>query len=190
MANSTTALPEKRERLVEGAKALFYEHGVHRTTLAEVAERANVPLGNVYYYFKTKDELVGAVLENRTDEVRNALESFGGRRSPRARLKALAHSWVDIAELTSRYGCPLGSLCSELGKGADSIEVEAGGPFALIVDWAEDQLRQMGQRDARGLAFSLIARVQGAALLAQSFRDPEVLAREARLIDRWLDSLR
>ena len=190
MANSTKARVDKREQLVDGAKALFYEQGVNRTTLAEVAERADVPLGNVYYYFKTKDELIRAVLENRTSEVRQALESFGQKRSPQARLKALAHSWVAIAELTARYGCRLGSLCSELGKSPGTVGPDGGGPFALIVDWAEEQLRQLGQRDARGLAFSLVARVQGAALLAQSFRDPEILAREARLIDRWLDGLR
>ena len=48
----------KRERLVEGAQGAFHEQGVERTTLADVASRADVPLGNVYYYFKTKDQLV------------------------------------------------------------------------------------------------------------------------------------
>jgi AcrR family transcriptional regulator len=42
---------------VESAKSLFYEQGVFPTTLAEVAERAEVPLGNVYCYFKTKEQI-------------------------------------------------------------------------------------------------------------------------------------
>lgn len=49
MANSVAAKADKWERLVESATVLFHEQGVHRTTLAEVAERAHVPVGNVYY---------------------------------------------------------------------------------------------------------------------------------------------
>jgi TetR/AcrR family transcriptional regulator, transcriptional repressor for nem operon len=191
MPNSTAARRvDKRERLVEGAAELFYEQGVHPTTLADVAERADVPLGNVYYYFKTKDELVDAVLECRTAEVRETLHAFGQKRTPQARLKALPQQWNAMSELVARYGCPLGGLCSELGKRPGSLEGKSEGLFGLVIDWAEEQFRQLGRRDAHDLAFSLLARIQGAALLAQSFRDPDVLAREARMIDRWIDALR
>jgi TetR/AcrR family transcriptional repressor of nem operon len=189
MPNSATRAADKRERLVESAKSLFYEQGVHPTTLAEVAARAEVPLGNVYYYFKTKEQLTAAVVDSRTAEARQTLASFDQKRTPQARLKALARGWVEIAETVTRYGCPLGSLCTELGKNPDGLEGEVGAPFVLVVDWAEQQLRQLGRRDARDLAFSLLARIQGAALLAQTFRDPQILAREARQIDRWIDGL-
>jgi len=49
---------DKRARLVDGACRAFYEQGVEHTTLADIARIADVPLGNVYYYFKTKDDLV------------------------------------------------------------------------------------------------------------------------------------
>jgi AcrR family transcriptional regulator len=189
MPNSTPKAIEKRERLVESAKSLFYEQGVSLTTLAEVAERAQVPLGNVYYYFKTKEQIVAAVVDSRTVEVRETLASFDQKRTPQARLKALAHGWVEIADSVSRYGCPLGSLCTELGKDRAGLQGEVGAPLALVIDWAEEQLRELGRRDARDLAFSLLARIQGAALLAQTFRDPTILARQARLIDRWIDEL-
>jgi TetR/AcrR family transcriptional regulator, transcriptional repressor for nem operon len=175
---------------VESAALLFYEQGVHRTTLAEVAERAEVPLGNVYYYFKTKEELVGAVLERRAAEVRETLDSFGRKRTPQARLKALPQRWNAMSELVVRYGCPLGGLSFELGKCPGSLEGKPGALFEPVIDWAEDQFRQLGRRDARDLAFSLLGRIQGAALLARGFRDPDILTRESRLIDRWIDDLR
>jgi TetR/AcrR family transcriptional repressor of nem operon len=189
MANSAAVAPGKRERLVGGATALFHEQGVHRTTLAEVAERAGVPLGNVYYYFKTKEELVEAVIESRSEEARQLLDTFNRKRTPQARLKSLAQQWNEIGELASRYGCPIGSLCSELGKNPGNLEGKAEELLGLVVDWAEEQFRQLGQPDARDLAFSLLARIQGASLLAQAFRDPAVLTREARLLDRWIDGL-
>jgi AcrR family transcriptional regulator len=52
----------KRERLVAGASKLLHHNGVAASSLAEIAQAADVPLGNVYYYFKSKDELIRAVL--------------------------------------------------------------------------------------------------------------------------------
>jgi hypothetical protein len=47
----------------------------------------------------------------------------------------------------------------------------------------------MGRRDAHELALTLFAGVQGAALLANTFRDPEIMARQVRHLERWIDSL-
>jgi AcrR family transcriptional regulator len=168
---------------------LFHEQGVQRTTLAEVAERAEVPLGNVYYYFKTKDELVGAVLGRYAEQATALIDSFERHRTPQARLKALVRSWVDIRETIARHGCPIGTICAELDKSVGGLDNEAATVFALIVDWAEGQFRQLGKRDARDLAYALLAGVQGAALLANTFREPEILRRQARYLERWIDSL-
>jgi len=59
-------VPGKRGRLIVAACDLFYRQGIAGTTLAHIAEAAEVPLGNVYYYFKTKDDIVAAVVEART----------------------------------------------------------------------------------------------------------------------------
>ena len=47
----------------------------------------------------------------------------------------------------------------------------------------------MGRRDARDLAVALIAAYQGIALLTNTFRHPEFVVREARRLERWIDSL-
>jgi len=184
-----TAKRGKRERLIDGARQVLHEQGVQTTTIADVAEAADVPVGNVYYYFKTKDDLVRAVIDSRADEIRAMLGSFEGRRSPGARLKALARSWVDVRELVARYGCPLGSLSSELDKREDGVHREAAKVMSLVIDWAESQFREMGRRDARELAITLFAGVQGAALLANTFRDPEIMTGQVRRLERWIDSL-
>src|ERR671936_2010415 len=117
MTNSvTTRTAGKRDRLVESATALFHEQGVQRTTLAEVADRGEVPLGNVYYYFKTKDELVGAVLAAYLEQAATLIASFERGRTPQARLKALVRNWNDMRETVVNHGCPIGTLCAELDK--------------------------------------------------------------------------
>jgi AcrR family transcriptional regulator len=185
------ATPEqgKRERLVAGARQLIHEQGVEKTTIADIAQAAKVPAGNVYYYFKTKDELVEAAIDSHAVDVRGLLESLDSQRTPRARLKALVRALTAHSELTSDYGCPLGSLCSELDKRTDGLDRRCSELLRLPVDWAEEQFRLMGRRDARDLAVALIASYQGIAVLTNAFRDPELMNREARRLERWIDSL-
>jgi TetR/AcrR family transcriptional regulator, transcriptional repressor for nem operon len=179
----------KRERLVESATGLIHEQGVHRTTLADVAGRADVPLGNVYYYFKSKDELVGAVLDGYRVEAAALIQGFERHRSPQARLKALVRNWADMRDAVARHGCPMGTLCAELDKDDRGRDREAAAVIGLIIDWAESQYRQLGRSDARDLAVALFAGIQGAALLANTFRDPAILTRQGRLLERSIDAL-
>jgi TetR/AcrR family transcriptional repressor of nem operon len=181
--------PGKRDRLVAAAGDLLHRQGVATTSLAQVAEAADVPPGNVYYYFKTKDDLIRAVIESRTEQVRALLDSLQTRRTPGARLKALAQQWVEMRDLVARHGCPFGTLAAELDRREDGLDREAAKPIGLILDWAEDQLGQLGRRDARELAVSLFSGVQGGALLANAFRDPELMTGQVRHLERWIDSL-
>ncbi len=190
MTDSVTAKRGKRERLVAAASRVLHEQGVEKTTLADIARVAEVPLGNVYYYFKTKDQLVEAAIEAHALGFRAMTASLdlhaGG---PRDRLKALLRGWIDQRELTARYGCPTGSLCSELDKRTDGLDRAAAEVMRLLIDYAELQFREMGRSDSRELAVALVAAYQGIALLTNTFRDPGLMAGEGRRLERWIDSL-
>jgi AcrR family transcriptional regulator len=180
----------KRERLVASAAKLLYEQGAQGATLAEIAAAADVPPGNVYYYFKTRDDLVRAVIEARGDEVRRLVDSLERRSTPAARLKGLAKEWLDAADMVADHGCPIGSFCAEVTKLDGDIGRECSLPLDLLLSWAEAQFRAMGRRDARTLATTLIARVQGAALLTNVLHDPKLMRGQVRDIERWVDALR
>jgi AcrR family transcriptional regulator len=181
----------KRERLVESAVRLFYEQGVERTTLADVAGAADVPLGNVYYYFKTKDELVRAVVDTHVLGIEETTTALERHRTPAARLKALVALLVTRADDIAKYGCPHGSLCTELHKQIGDHDGDAGSSRLIqtTVAWAEQQFREMGRRDARDLAIQLVGRYQGSAVLSQALGDPSVLKKEARRGERWIEAL-
>jgi len=180
---------DKRQRLVAAGTRMFHQQGVEGTTLADIAKEADVPLGNIYYYFKTKDELVEAVIEAAERDLQIQLASLDRHRSPKARLKALVNSLTDQREIVAQYGCPMGSLCSELDKRIDGLDRAAAKLFAVILDWVELQFRGMGRKDARDLAVALLAAYQGISLLTNTLRDPELMIREGRRLDRWIDSL-
>jgi AcrR family transcriptional regulator len=181
--------PAKRERLITSAAELLHQQGVRNTTLAQIAAAADVPPGNVYYYFKTRDDLVRAVIDARLDEVRTMLGSFDQLPDPRARVQALVRRWAAEPEPAARYGCPIGTLSSELGKCDGDLASKAGMFFRTLLGWAESQFRQMGRSDAPELAINLLAAVEGAILLANALRRPEIITDRVRGLEDWLESL-
>jgi AcrR family transcriptional regulator len=182
--------PGKRERLVAAAGDLVYRQGVSRTTLADIAREADVPLGNVYYYFKTKDDIVGAVVQAHGDQLESTLADLDRRhRSPKARLKGLMSVLAERADSTARYGCPYGTLSLELAKRADGSDPLAAPLMQTMLDWAEGQFRAMGRSDARELAVELVAGYEGSAVLSSALSQPELMARQARRLQRWIERL-
>jgi AcrR family transcriptional regulator len=182
--------PGKRDRRVAGARETIYRQGVKATTIADIAEASDVPVGNVYYYFKSKDELVGAAIDAYAQESRERLSWLEQQhRTPRARLKVLVRLLASQPDRVVLYGCPRGSLCSELDKQDNDLAQACRELMHTPIDWIEQQFKAMGRRDARDLAFALLASYEGMALLANTFRDPELMVREARRLERWIDSL-
>jgi TetR/AcrR family transcriptional regulator, transcriptional repressor for nem operon len=182
--------PGKRERLVAAACDVMYRQGAAAATLANVAEAADVPLGNVYYYFKTKEDLIGAAVRAHADELTSGVAALEQRhRTPRARLKALVGVLARHRDLIAKYGCPYGTLSSELCKRAGGSDRLAAPLMQIPLDWAEQQFRAMRRRDSHDLAVELIAAYQGAAVLSSSLGRPEVMARLTRRLDKWIDTL-
>jgi TetR/AcrR family transcriptional regulator, transcriptional repressor for nem operon len=182
--------PGKRQRLIAAASQLLHQQGVEKTTLADIAQAADVPVGNVYYYFKTKDDIIAAVIDDHVQHAKAALASIdSSHRSPKSRLKALVGEYARQSEVIALYGCPHGSLCSELDKRPASTDFAPAELMRVPIAWAEEQFRALGRRDAHDLAVSLIAAYEGSALLANTFRDPDILAREARRLAGWIDTL-
>lgn len=190
MTNSVTASGEgKRERLIASAMELVYRQGVERPTLAQIAEAAGVPPGNVYYYFKTKDDLIEAVVESRAADVRELLDSLERRRTPSARLKGLIRNWLESSDTVVTHGCPLGTLSVELNDHLDGLEGHTSKLFTAAIDWVEGQFREMGLRDAREHALTMLSIVEGASLLSNATGDRDILISQMHRLERWVDSL-
>lgn len=171
------------------AEDLAYRRGVERTTLAEIAEAAAVPVGNVYYYFKTKDDLIAAVVDARVAELTETFAALERQHDdPVDRLKGLVADVAEYGESTARSGCPYGTLCTELIKRRGGAPLSARLMRALL-DWPARQFRELGRDDADDLALELVTAYQGAAVVAGGLGEPEVMGRQAARLERWIDSL-
>lgn len=171
------------------AADLLHRQGVQGPTLAEIADAADVPPGNVYYYFKTREELVHAVIDSQLEEVRALLARLDTRATPIARLKGLAESWTTNGPMIVEHGCPLGGLSHELNKHDAELGADAARPLRELLEWAERQFRELKQRNPGAVAVTFLSAIQGAALLANAFRDEQLLKQEIRRIERWVESL-
>lgn len=182
----------KRDLLIKAARTKFYQQGVARTTLADIAQEAQVPLGNVYYHFRTKEALLEAVIEAHVQRLETHFVRWDRELAdPRERLLALIRWECDSASSLAHYGCPYGSLTQEIVKEDMPLADKAVHMLQSYLDWTEQQFRHMGknEQDAKDLAFDMIAWFQGSILLAASFRVPELLERKLQRMEQWISSL-
>jgi len=95
----TAAGGRTRDAIVTAALELFREHGFERTTMRAVADRAGVSVGNAYYYFSSKDELVQGFYDQLVAEHRAlALPELPGRPDLADRLGRTVRAWITVAE--------------------------------------------------------------------------------------------
>ena len=181
----------KRDRLIEAAKSMFYQQGVGGTTLADIAQQAEVPLGNVYYHFRTKEALVEAVIQAHLQELQSLFAQLDRDPDPRQRLLGLLAAEREGEHALARYGCPYGSLSQELNKEDGQPASTAALLLQAYLDWAATQFRLLGkdEEEAKDCAIDLISSMQGTFLLTNSFRSPELLERQLQRLGTWLRTL-
>lgn len=183
-------ISNKRERLVDAAQTLLHKQGYNQTTLSDIADASGVPLGNVYYYFKTKDDIAAAVIENRRKEFAAHYQQWQEQEpDPIERLKRLLAFASSIAQSVTDNGCPVGSLCQELNKEHSHLSDLSGQVLADQVTWVESQFRLLDRTDADQLARRFVAQLQGSILLANSLKDSSLLLEQITSLQQWLLSL-
>ena len=183
---------DSRSRLVSAAVGLAHQNGFGATSLADIAREANVPLGNVYYYFKTKDEIGEAIVESRLAQLSAQRQRWNEAGSPKDRLCACVQGVFENKDFLAERGCAVGTFCSELHKagGSGSVATRATEIFAQHLAWIESQFRALGKgKDSNGLAVHLLSALQGVSILAHSFHDSGLVATETKRLKNWIQSL-
>ena len=181
---------DNRTRLLQAAEKTIYLYGFGSASIADIAKEARVPLGNVYYYFKTKDDIGGAIVDLRVSRFKKLLQDLDKADSPKERLCGFVNIKIKNCENIARGGCPVGTLCSELQKCGGAAAKKSRVLFAAALAWMEKQFELVGKgADSRGYAVHLLSATQGVSALAHTFRDPTMIAREAECLKDWIRAL-
>jgi AcrR family transcriptional regulator len=182
---------DNRTRLLRAAVKVTHRYGFDPMSLADIAKEARMPLGNLYYYFKTKDEIGNAIIDLRISRLRLLLQKLNKKKSPKERLCGFAQLKIDNRDVLARSGCPVGTLSSELRKHGGAVADKASILFAEGLAWMEAQFKALGKSraESRMLAVHLMAALQGVSLLAHSFRDPRMVSIEVAHLKKWIRAL-
>ena len=180
-----------RDHIVEAADQLFYERGYEHTSFSDIADVVQISRGNFYYYFKSKDEILDAVIGRRLADTRRTLERWeNDGKHPADRIRSFIHMLIANRAKIMLYGCPVGTLCTELAKLNHASQAEANRLFTLFRTWLRRQLMLLGREaDADALAMHLLAHSQGVSMLANAFRDEKFIKQEVKQMCDWLNSL-
>jgi TetR/AcrR family transcriptional repressor of nem operon len=180
-----------RELIIEKADALFYRGGYEATSFAEIAAAIGISRGNFYHHFKTKDDILDAVITRRMARTRVMLDGWqADGADPRDRVLSFIRMLITNRANIMAFGCPVGTLSSELAKLDHAAQGRAAEIFGLFRDWLADQFRALGAGDRAGaLALHLLSWSQGVAVMATAFRDEAFIRGEVAGIERWLASL-
>ena len=181
---------DNRVRLLQAAEKVTYRYGFGPAAIADIAKEARVPLGNVYYYFKTKDEIGSAIIDLRISRFRQLLQTLDKAKSPKERLCGFVQIKIKNREGLARGGCPVGTLCSELRKHGGAAARQSTVLFAEALAWMQAQFKAIGKGpDSRGLAVHLLSATQGVSVLAHTFHDPGLIKMEAARLKKWIRAL-
>ncbi|MEZ5566633.1 MAG: TetR/AcrR family transcriptional regulator [Gammaproteobacteria bacterium] len=161
--------PSRREHLIKTAMELFAEHGYHATGVDLIMATAGVSKKTLYTYFRSKDELILACLENYADKFRDNFmaQVEQAAETPRDRLLAIfdiAETWFCQADF---YGCVFINACGEFSE-KDSRIREVSREFKrLLLSYFEHLCRQLPVSDPDELARELALLQEGAIVTAQ-----------------------
>lgn len=185
MSDKTT-----RDQIIEAADQLFYRQGYEHTSFSDIASAVQISRGNFYYHFKTKDEILDAVINVRLANTQKMLERWETEgKHPEDRIRNFIHILIANRAKIKRYGCPVGTLCIELAKLNHHSQAEANRLFTLFRTWLRRQFTLLGRKaDADELAMHLLAHSQGVATLASAFHDEKLIKQEVERMCDWLRS--
>jgi TetR/AcrR family transcriptional repressor of nem operon len=109
---------KSKEKIIKVAARLFHKNGYQITTVDEIAETTGVTKSNLYYHFRSKEELALKSLDSRmkqfeSEVILSTLADIS--LSPKKRLQRFYDRVSNFhRDLKCRYGCPFGNLAIEM----------------------------------------------------------------------------
>ena len=179
-----------RDHIIEAADQLFYRQGFEHTSFSNIADAVQISRGNFYHHFKSKDEILDAVINVRLTNTQMMLDKWEIEgKTPEDRIRSFINILIANKAKIKQYGCPVGTLCTELAKLNHAAQPEANSLFTLFRTWLRRQFTLLGREaDADELAMHLLARSQGVATLANAFHDEKFIKHEVQQMSDWLSS--
>lgn len=174
-----------RDQILNAAGRLIHLRGFHNTSVDDILRESGVGKGNLYYYFKSKDELGYAALDRTLERIQDELveKVFAGGLDPWAQLNRFLDFPVERARREGcGGGCPLGNLALEMSDVHEGFRTrlsQAFGQVRATIQATLERARNEGTlrtgTDIGRLAHFIIAGFEGAFMLGKLHRDADLI---------------
>jgi len=177
-----------REEIVNAAKMLFYKRGYKRTSFNDVVTETGICRGNINHYFKSKSDILTAVIENRANEYISLFSSWDEKcPDAKKRIRRFLQFIILNKDDLTCYGCPVGTLNAELGKASNDLPNAARFLFDIFIEWLTQQFSQICEPgQAKEHAMHLLCRTSGASVIAHVYNDADLIVSEIKILEKWL----
>jgi AcrR family transcriptional regulator len=184
---------ETRQRLVTTTAELFRRRGFHGTSVKQVTEAADAPIGSLYHFFPGgKEDLAEAVLLESGEAYRQLFELIADAAPDPA--TAITDFFDGAAEVLEQSGyvdtCPIGTVALEVASSNDRLRRASDRVFRSWIDAAAARFTAVGipADEAEALAATAVAALEGAFMLARSRQDPAPLRTAGRHIRQLVEA--
>ena len=181
---------DTRDRIVAVARDLVHGASLAQVSTEDVCRAAGVHKGSLYHFFPSKNALGAAVLDLNWVMMSAVLEeAFADDVAPLARIDRFVDGFGGMLALMREKmgatpGCPLGALAAELAGQGDESRAHVTRVLDAWARYFADAVSEAKGRgeidagvDAVAAATRLIAHLQGLALLAHTYDDPQIVLR-------------
>ena len=170
---------DARARIIEAASSLFWHQGYEATGVAEILEKAGTGSGSLYWFFKTKEDLLRAVLESYRHKLHTDIRdpAFEREQDPIMRVFAILEFYRNtLIETEFRLGCPVGNIILELGNRYPRVRQKTEDLFRAWRDMISECLALAAERfplgtDLEALSVFVLTIMEGAVMQARSHQD-------------------
>lgn len=173
-------MQSRRDHLVDTALRLFYRDGFNATGIDRILSEAGVAKMTLYKHFRSKEELILAVLQRRDEQFRNWLMAEMERAStdPGERLLAMFDAlatWFEGRAFKGMgfSGCAFINAAGEFGEQDHPAHRICSEHKRRVVEYLEKTCAQAGADDPRALAERLALLKEGAIATAHVRGMPE-----------------
>ena len=174
---------QKRDHLIEVAAELFNRLGYHAAGIDRVIAEAGIAKTTLYRHFKSKDELIVAVLQRIDEEYRNNIRQTVNSLAEEPKQKLLAtfdylEGWFENEDF---YGCPFMSAAGEYADHTHPVFQQAMLHKRLVIAYFEELARAAELDEPQRVAEEINLLHEGATAVAQINGDPGT-ARKAKAV--------
>ena len=167
--------PERREQIIEALKAEMAESGYAGASVQKIAKRAGLTAGLIHYHFKSRQEILVALVERMADDLQGRLQSLAPDQPDP--LDRLIDAWLSLGT-----GADAASVACWVQIGAEAVRQPAirdvyrasiGRAVETFRTVIEEELEERGRSssNAPSIAAALVATVEGYFQLAATTPD-------------------